>query len=166
MFNRSTVYLTQGIATRTLVLLERKTGIVKTWRDDRRYGFITDGTPGSDIFVHFRDLECADMTRKMLSVGEEVEFDVEEEASGKRKALRVTGAGGVPLKGGNLERTEDTVKVQEERSKSRFDHRPAESNDSHGKINDTTSESNTPDGDSLITRVLKEVYSKVKKSFT
>eukprot|EP00009_Paramoeba_aestuarina_P004656 CAMPEP_0201521410 /NCGR_PEP_ID=MMETSP0161_2-20130828/14405_1 /ASSEMBLY_ACC=CAM_ASM_000251 /TAXON_ID=180227 /ORGANISM="Neoparamoeba aestuarina, Strain SoJaBio B1-5/56/2" /LENGTH=118 /DNA_ID=CAMNT_0047920043 /DNA_START=60 /DNA_END=416 /DNA_ORIENTATION=+ len=91
----------RGIASSTSLLLERHTGIVKTWIDDKGFGFVTDGSSNEDVFVHFRELTC-EKPRKMLLVGEEVEMDIEDN-HGRKRGVRVTGPGGVPLQGGDMD---------------------------------------------------------------
>ena len=90
-----------GIGASTSILFERHTGIVKTWIDQKGYGFVTDSSSNQDVFVHFRELTC-EKPRKMLTVGEEVEMDIEDN-DGRKRAVRVTGPGGVPLQGGDLD---------------------------------------------------------------
>ncbi|KNH03622.1 Cold shock protein [Perkinsela sp. CCAP 1560/4] len=90
-----------GIGSSTSILLDRQTGIVKTWIDDKGFGFVTDASTNEDVFVHFRELTC-EKPRKMLTIGEEVEMDVEDN-NGRKRGVRVTGPGGVPLQGGDLD---------------------------------------------------------------
>ena len=85
----------------TPALLDRRTGIVKTWIDQKGFGFVTDSTTNQDVFVHFRELTCQ-KPRKMLTVGEEVEMDVED-YEGRQRGVRVTAPGGGPLQGGDLD---------------------------------------------------------------
>jgi CspA family cold shock protein len=59
------------------------TGRVK-WFDERKgFGFI-ERENGSDVFVHFRAINCEGY--KTLAEGQEVEFDVEEGQKGPQAA--------------------------------------------------------------------------------
>ncbi|CAJ1437560.1 unnamed protein product [Effrenium voratum] len=52
-----------------------------------------------DFFVHYSNIESGGGFRS-LADGEEVEFDVEEDAkNGKKYCVRVTGIGGAPVRG-------------------------------------------------------------------
>ena len=90
-----------GIGAATGMLLNRHTGVCKTWIDQKGFGFVTDSATNQDIFVHFREI-TAQQPRKMLSVGEEVEFDVED-VEGRQRGIRVTAPGGAPVQGGQLD---------------------------------------------------------------
>ena len=79
----------------------RRSGVCKTWIDQKGFGFVTDATTNQDVFVHFRELTCQ-KPRKMMQVGEEVEFDVED-FEGRQRGIRVTAPGGGPLQGGELD---------------------------------------------------------------
>lgn len=71
-------------------------GAVKFFNADKGYGFI-GGDDGNDYFVHFSQIHADGF--KSLGNGEEVEFEVETESSGKLKAINVTGPGGSPVLG-------------------------------------------------------------------
>ena len=92
---------TRGIGAATALLLERHSGVCKTWIDQKGFGFVTDSSTNQDVFVHFRELTCQ-KPRKMMQVGEEIEFDVEE-LEGRQRGVRVTAPGGGPLQGGDLD---------------------------------------------------------------
>ncbi|XP_026192051.1 glycine-rich protein 2 [Cyclospora cayetanensis] len=67
------------------------------WFDSKKgFGFIT-ADDGTDLFVHQTEIK-ADGFRN-LSEGEEVEFQVQAGEDGRKKAVRVTGPGGAPVKG-------------------------------------------------------------------
>ena len=91
----------RGMGAVTGMLLERHTGVCKTWIDQKGFGFVTDSTTNQDVFIHFREI-TAQQPRKMLSVGEEVEFDVED-VEGRQRGVRVTAPGGAPVQGGQLD---------------------------------------------------------------
>ena len=90
-----------GIGCGSPILLSRHTGTCRSWIASKGYGFITDIETSKDVFVHYASLTCT-KPRKMLSVGEECEFDTENN-NGKVRAIRVTAPGGDPLMGGDLD---------------------------------------------------------------
>jgi len=55
-------------------------GTVKRWLTGRGYGFIGVNGQETDVFVHNSDVEG----RSSLSIGERVEFDIEETDRGPR----------------------------------------------------------------------------------
>merc|ERR1712087_97572 len=70
---------------------------------EKGFGFIE--SEGKDYFVHFTGIDGTGF--RSLGDGEEVEFDIEVEASsGKERAVRVTGPGGAPVKGSQREQQE------------------------------------------------------------
>ncbi|CAJ1338117.1 unnamed protein product, partial [Effrenium voratum] len=74
-----------------------RTGSVKFFDPQRGFGFIQ--SEGEDFFVHYSNIESGGGFRS-LADGEEVEFDVEEDAkNGKKYCVRVTGIGGAPVRG-------------------------------------------------------------------
>merc|ERR1719188_2764135 len=79
-----------------------KSGIVKFFNPERGFGFIE--SEGKDYFAHYTGIEGSGF--RSLGDGEEVEFDVEVEASGKERAVRVTGPGGASVKGSTRERSD------------------------------------------------------------
>lgn len=58
------------------------TGIVKFWKEDAGWGFITPSAGGKDIFVHHSALVKNGCGRVTLNEGEEVEFQVEQGKKG------------------------------------------------------------------------------------
>ena len=72
----------------------RLRGVVKSYMVKNQYGFITPDVPGPDVYVHFLDI-CRGGSRE-LSVGERVEYWVEERDGGKLKARKVTAEGQAP----------------------------------------------------------------------
>eukprot|EP01007_Sphenomonas_quadrangularis_P001608 NODE_2614_length_571_cov_1250.739464_g1999_i2.p1 GENE.NODE_2614_length_571_cov_1250.739464_g1999_i2~~NODE_2614_length_571_cov_1250.739464_g1999_i2.p1 ORF type:complete len:129 (-),score=20.07 NODE_2614_length_571_cov_1250.739464_g1999_i2:153-539(-) len=79
------------------MLFAIKKGTTKWFDGKKGYGFITptDGSP--DIFVHQSSIKASGF--RSLGDGEEVEFEIEVDASGRSKAKNVTGPGGVDVKG-------------------------------------------------------------------
>jgi cold shock CspA family protein len=63
----------------------RFTGKVKSWNDDRGFGFIAPTDGGQDIFVHISD--CPRSIRPELQ--ETLTFEVALNAQGKKKAVNV-----------------------------------------------------------------------------
>jgi cold shock CspA family protein len=63
----------------------RFTGKVKSWNDDRGFGFIAPAEGGQDIFVHIS--ECPGGSRPELQ--ETLTFEVAFSAEGKKKAVNV-----------------------------------------------------------------------------
>ena len=61
-------------------------GTVKWFNDQKGYGFITPDDGSKDVFVHHTAIQMAGF--KTLQEGEEVEFDVEQDARGP-KAMNV-----------------------------------------------------------------------------
>jgi len=71
-------------------------GTVKNWLD-KGFGFI-EGADGNEYFVHWSGINTDGF--KSLAVGEEVEFDLEDDPrKGGKKACNVTGPGGAQPKG-------------------------------------------------------------------
>jgi CspA family cold shock protein len=56
-------------------------GTVKNFNKDKGYGFIT-GEDGKDVFFHYSALQMD--SYKVASIGDHVEFEVEESARGLR----------------------------------------------------------------------------------
>jgi cold shock CspA family protein len=63
----------------------RFTGKLKTWTDDRVFGFITPTEGGQDIFVHISEYPRG----RTPAVGEALSFEVALNPQGKKKAVRV-----------------------------------------------------------------------------
>eukprot|EP00933_Yihiella_yeosuensis_P077755 TRINITY_DN885_c0_g1_i1.p1 TRINITY_DN885_c0_g1~~TRINITY_DN885_c0_g1_i1.p1 ORF type:complete len:119 (+),score=23.06 TRINITY_DN885_c0_g1_i1:71-427(+) len=80
-----------------------KAGQVKFFNPERGFGFIQ--CEGQDYFVHYSGIESSGGF-KSLADGEDVEFDLEEDRTGKLRCVRVTGPGGAPVKGSDRERSQ------------------------------------------------------------
>lgn len=63
------------------------TGIVKLFKNDKGFGFITDDKTGKDIFVHFSAINVDGY--KTLEAGQKVTFNVENDLKDPTK-LRAT----------------------------------------------------------------------------
>lgn len=72
-------------------------GTVKWFDAIKGFGFISpeDGTP--DLFVHQTAIQAQGF--RSLADGESVEFQVEVDGNGRRRATSVTGPGGVDVQG-------------------------------------------------------------------
>ncbi|CAE6479151.1 unnamed protein product [Rhizoctonia solani] len=60
--------------------MERKTGVVKWFNEEKGYGFLTQDDGGPDLFVHFRSIEGSGF--RGLKEGERVSYEVTEGAKG------------------------------------------------------------------------------------
>ncbi|WP_347988770.1 cold shock domain-containing protein [Methylomonas sp. AM2-LC] len=61
-------------------------GVLKTWKDDRGFGFIKPDNGDKDIFVHISSLK--DLARRP-NRGEALYYEVVEDGDGKLKAINV-----------------------------------------------------------------------------
>ncbi len=61
-------------------------GTVKTWNDDRGFGFLRPDPPGADVFFH---ISAYSPPGTRPSIGESVRFDVETGPQGKPRARHV-----------------------------------------------------------------------------
>lgn len=59
-------------------------GVLKTWKDDRGFGFIQPDSGDKDIFIHISAFKG--MARRPLR-GDVILFEVSEDAGGKFKAV-------------------------------------------------------------------------------
>lgn len=62
-------------------------GVLKTWKDDRGFGFIEPDNGDKDVFVHISSLKG--MARRPKR-GDILLYDVEKDAGGKFKAINVS----------------------------------------------------------------------------
>eukprot|EP00929_Paragymnodinium_shiwhaense_P037216 TRINITY_DN1986_c0_g1_i1.p2 TRINITY_DN1986_c0_g1~~TRINITY_DN1986_c0_g1_i1.p2 ORF type:complete len:119 (+),score=32.56 TRINITY_DN1986_c0_g1_i1:69-425(+) len=72
-------------------------GTVKFFDPQRGFGFIS--CEEKEYFVHYSSIEAQHGEFRSLADGEEVEFDLMKDDSGREKAVRVTGPNGAPVKG-------------------------------------------------------------------
>lgn len=62
------------------------TGTIRTWIDDRGFGFITPDEGGTDVFVHFSGIRSG-----RIKQGDAVEYSTQTgERTGKLEAVDVT----------------------------------------------------------------------------
>jgi len=67
------------------------TGTIKTWIDDRGFGFIRPDDGRGDVFVHVKSFEAARLG--IPNEGDRVTYDVEPDArSGKLRAVNLARA--------------------------------------------------------------------------
>jgi cold shock CspA family protein len=76
---------------------KRYTGTCKWFNSQKGFGFISMDDGSEDVFVHQSSLHAKGF--RSLAEGEQVEFDIEVDNSGKRKAVNCTGPGGDYVKG-------------------------------------------------------------------
>jgi uncharacterized membrane protein YsdA (DUF1294 family)/cold shock CspA family protein len=65
-------------------------GSLKSWNDERGFGFIAPAEDGQEIFVHIKAFASRSMRPK---IGQLLTFEVETTRDGKRRATRVLSAG-------------------------------------------------------------------------
>lgn len=73
----------------------RSQGQVVKWFDEKGYGFVAAQASGAEVFLHVRDLP---RTGRRPTVGDRIQFDVESDDQGRKRAVRVTWED--PLPGG------------------------------------------------------------------
>ena len=61
-------------------------GILKSWNEDKGFGFLTPAQGGQDIFVHISALPKG---TKMPTVGQAFTFEIELKPEGKKRAVKV-----------------------------------------------------------------------------
>ena len=66
------------------VFMNKQTGTVKWFNDEKGFGFITQDSGGADVFVHFRAIVGEGF--KTLAEGQKVEYDVEQGQKGPQAA--------------------------------------------------------------------------------
>jgi cold shock CspA family protein len=78
--------------------IKESKGFLKTWKDDRGFGFIKPEDGSEDIFIHITALST--MARRPFR-GDTIYYQVEEDQEGKRKAVnaRIEGVANVEDKG-------------------------------------------------------------------
>jgi cold shock protein len=63
-------------------MAELQNGTVKWFNDEKGYGFIEQDNGGSDVFVHFRQVNNSGQGRVSLADGQKVTFEVGEGQKG------------------------------------------------------------------------------------
>merc|ERR1719189_2681990 len=76
---------------------QRAKGVCKRFNNEKGFGFIACDDNSGDVFVHQTEV-YADGFRT-LAEGEPLEFDIQIQDDGRRKAVNVTGPGGAFVKG-------------------------------------------------------------------
>jgi len=76
---------------------QRFSGECKWFNAEKGFGFITCNDGSDDIFVHQSSIHAKGF--RSLAEGEEVEFEIQMENNGRRKAINVTGPGGDYVRG-------------------------------------------------------------------
>ena len=69
--------------------MEQK-GILRSWNDDKGFGFIRRDDGGADCFVHISAVERAGI--HALNEGDRLAFDIEVDDRGKYSAVNLAGA--------------------------------------------------------------------------
>lgn len=80
-------------------VLNFNVGKVASWMAGRGFGFVEDDADKKQHFVHFTALQVEAGGFQALSVGQEVEFEVNSR-EGRTRAENVTSVGGSPLPSG------------------------------------------------------------------
>lgn len=65
------------------------TGQLKTWIEDRGFGFIRDDDGGPDVFLHANTLRDSLINPDEMLPGDRLEYDVGEGHNGKQAAKNV-----------------------------------------------------------------------------
>lgn len=65
----------------------RSQGQVVKWFDEKGFGFVATQASGAEVFLHVRDLP---RTGRRPAVGDRLQFEVESDAQGRKRAVRVT----------------------------------------------------------------------------
>jgi len=76
---------------------QRSKGVCKRFNNEKGFGFIACDDGSGDVFVHQTEVYCEGY--RSLAEGEPLEFDVQVQDDGRRKATNVTGPNGAPCKG-------------------------------------------------------------------
>jgi len=76
---------------------KKYTGTCKWFNSQKGFGFISMDDGSDDVFVHQSSLHAKGF--RSLAEGEQLEFDIETDNTGKRKAINCTGPNGDYVKG-------------------------------------------------------------------
>jgi cold shock protein len=63
------------------------TGVLKTWKEDRGFGFITPDNGGRDVFIHISSLE--ETSRRPIP-GDIIHYQVTRDRQGKFRAINAS----------------------------------------------------------------------------
>lgn len=85
-------------------------GVLKTWKEDRGFGFIKPDDGGKDIFIHISALKG--MSRRP-SAGDVIHYQVAKDSRGKYKAInaQIDGVSIVKDEAGGLLKTSGSKKM-------------------------------------------------------
>lgn len=72
-------------------------GVCKWFDSTKGFGFITPDDGSEDIFVHQQNIRVEGF--RSLAQEERVEYEIETDDKGRRKAVNVSGPNGAPVKG-------------------------------------------------------------------
>lgn len=72
-------------------------GVCKWFDSTKGFGFITPDDGSEDIFVHQQNIKVEGF--RSLAQEERVEYEIETDDKGRRKAVNVSGPNGAPVKG-------------------------------------------------------------------
>ncbi|KAK9170918.1 Cold-shock DNA-binding domain-containing protein [Cryptosporidium meleagridis] len=72
-------------------------GVCKWFDSTKGFGFITPDDGSEDIFVHQQNIKVEGF--RSLAQDERVEYEIETDDKGRRKAVNVSGPNGAPVKG-------------------------------------------------------------------
>eukprot|EP00547_Thalassionema_nitzschioides_P001386 CAMPEP_0194201154 /NCGR_PEP_ID=MMETSP0156-20130528/1505_1 /TAXON_ID=33649 /ORGANISM="Thalassionema nitzschioides, Strain L26-B" /LENGTH=92 /DNA_ID=CAMNT_0038926279 /DNA_START=157 /DNA_END=435 /DNA_ORIENTATION=- len=76
---------------------DKQKGTVKWFNTVKGFGFIVPDDSSEDVFVHQTAIQAEGF--RSLGDGEAVEYTVEEDAQGRKKASQVTGPDGAEVQG-------------------------------------------------------------------
>ncbi len=83
-------------------------GSLKSWNDERGFGFIEPAEGGQEIFVHIKAFASRSVRPK---IGQLLNFEVEINSDGKRRATKVQPAGGARPRRSNAPREWGTASL-------------------------------------------------------
>ena len=98
----------------------RSQGQVVKWFDEKGYGFVAAQASGAEVFLHVRDLP---RTGRRPAVGDRIQFDVDSDAQGRKRAVRVTWEDPLPV-GAPLARPSPTPRPAPPRREAHRPYRP------------------------------------------
>ncbi len=85
-------------------------GVLKTWKEDRGFGFIKPDDGGKDIFMHISAIKGA--SRRPIT-GDVIYYQITKDNRGKFKAInaQIEGQDNIDIEAGNLLTSSSTNKV-------------------------------------------------------
>lgn len=85
-------------------------GVLKTWKEDRGFGFIKPDDGGKDIFIHISAIKGA--SRRPI-MGDVIYYQITKDNRGKFKAInaQIEGQDNIDAEAGNLLTSSSTNKV-------------------------------------------------------